>query len=244
MCSGVSNLSDGQSGVQSLRASSCTVHDGVASVQTHLVVKGSLALLSELVTGVGDPAVALHEDSGSEVLAGVPPVGGARSRAACTENALVHSIELLTVRNGLEVLLHGGRSILALEVGLDGLVLLVELGKVGNEVLDDVGVGERVDLGDLAGVTVDTAWFHNQPVLSNLKRLLDIHKQARVLVPSMFMAQLPQIPSLQLRRKVKVGSTSFFMRIKASKNIGPVWLRSSSYSCMYGFFSGSSGFHL
>lgn len=30
---------------------------------------------------------------------------------------------------------------LTLEVGLDGLVLLVELGKVGDEVLDDVGVG-------------------------------------------------------------------------------------------------------
>ena len=30
---------------------------------------------------------------------------------------------------------------LTLEVGLDGLVLLVELGKIGDEVLDDVGVG-------------------------------------------------------------------------------------------------------
>lgn len=33
----------------------------------------------------------------------------------------------------------------ALEVGLDGLVLLVELGQVGNKVLDDVGVRKRVD---------------------------------------------------------------------------------------------------
>ena len=33
-----------------------------------------------------------------------------------------------------------------LEVGLDRLVLLVELGKVGHQVLDDVGVRQRVDL--------------------------------------------------------------------------------------------------
>jgi hypothetical protein len=33
----------------------------------------------------------------------------------------------------------------ALEVRLDGLVLLVELGQVGYEVLDDVGVRKRVD---------------------------------------------------------------------------------------------------
>ena len=33
----------------------------------------------------------------------------------------------------------------ALEVGLDRLVLLVELGQVGHKILDDVGVRERVD---------------------------------------------------------------------------------------------------
>jgi hypothetical protein len=36
---------------------------------------------------------------------------------------------------------------LALQEGLDGLVLLVELGKIGDEILDDVGVGEGVDAG-------------------------------------------------------------------------------------------------
>ena len=34
----------------------------------------------------------------------------------------------------------------ALQVRLDRLVLLVELGEVGHQVLDDVGVRERVDL--------------------------------------------------------------------------------------------------
>ena len=45
----------------------------------------------------------------------------------------------------------------ALQEGLDGLVLLVELGKVGNEILDDVGVREGVDAGLGLGVGGDTA---------------------------------------------------------------------------------------
>jgi hypothetical protein len=53
-----------------------------------------------------------------------------------------------------------------------------------------------------------------------------VHRQARVLTPSIFMAQLPQIPSRQLRRNVRVGSTSFLIRIKASSIMGPVLFRS------------------
>ena len=40
---------------------------------------------------------------------------------------------------------HVLRSGLALQEGLDGLVLLVELGKIGDEILDDVGVRKGVD---------------------------------------------------------------------------------------------------
>jgi len=44
-----------------------------------------------------------------------------------------------------------------LQVGLDGFVLLVELRQVGDDVFDDVGVGEGVDLGFLLGVGWDSA---------------------------------------------------------------------------------------
>ncbi|KKA16507.1 hypothetical protein T310_9896, partial [Rasamsonia emersonii CBS 393.64] len=54
-----------------------------------------------------------------------------------------------------------------------------------------------------------------------------IHRQASVLTPSMFIAQLPQMPSRQLRRKVRVGSISFLIRISASSIIGPVLFRSN-----------------
>ena len=47
------------------------------------------------------------------------------------------------------------------------------------------------------------------------------HKQARVLSPLMFMAQEPQIPSRHERLKVRVGSTSFFILMRASRTMGP-----------------------
>lgn len=45
----------------------------------------------------------------------------------------------------------------ALEVGLNRLVLLVELGQVGDEVLNDVGVRERVDARLLLLLSGDAA---------------------------------------------------------------------------------------
>ena len=45
--------------------------------------------------------------------------------------------------------------------------------------------------------------------------------QARVLVPSMFMAQEPHTPSRQERRKVSVESISFLILMSASRTMGP-----------------------
>ena len=42
--------------------------------------------------------------------------------------------------------------------------------------------------------------------------------QASPFLPSMFMAQEPQMPSRQERRKLKVGSISFLILISASEN--------------------------
>jgi len=44
-----------------------------------------------------------------------------------------------------------------LQIWLDGFILLVELGEIGDDVFDDVGMGERVDLGFLLGVGWDSA---------------------------------------------------------------------------------------
>ena len=76
----------------------------MASVQAHAVVERVLALGLLLVSRVGDPAVALQQDGGAEVLLLVPPVRGARGRAAGAENALVEAVELLAVFLCLAVL--------------------------------------------------------------------------------------------------------------------------------------------
>ncbi len=52
--------------------------------------------------------------------------------------------------------------------------------------------------------------------------------QASVLTPSMFIAQLPQMPSRQERLKVSVGSISFLILMSASRTIGPQRWRSTS----------------
>ena len=65
-----------------------------------------------------------------------------------------------------------------------------------------------------------------------------LQRHASVLTPSMFIAQLPQIPSLQLLRNVRVGSTSFLILINASNIIGPVLFRSSVYVCILGLLVG------
>jgi len=47
------------------------------------------------------------------------------------------------------------------------------------------------------------------------------HRHASVLLPFIFIAHDPQIPSRQERRKVSVGSISFLILIRASSTMGP-----------------------
>ena len=98
------DLSNRQRRVQALGACPRAVENGVASVQAHAVVEGVLALGLLLITRVGDPAVRLEENGGSEVLLLVPPVGRAGCGAAGAENAFVETVKLLAVLLGLAVL--------------------------------------------------------------------------------------------------------------------------------------------
>lgn len=80
--------------------------------------------------------VRLQQHRGPEVLVLVPPVGGARRRAASAKDALVEPVELGPVLLRLEVLLARGRG-RGVEVRADRLVLGVEVAHVDHEVLDD-----------------------------------------------------------------------------------------------------------
>src|SRR6516165_4920028 len=65
--------------------------------------------------------------------------------------------------------------------------------------------------------------------------------QASVLVPPMFIAQLPHTPSRQDRRNVSVGSTLLLIQISPSSTIGPQSSRSTKNVSRRGFCP-SSGF--
>ena len=69
-----------------------------------------------------------------------------------------------------------------------------------------------------------------------------LQRQASVLLPLMFIAHEPQMPSRQERRNVSVGSSSFLILMSASSTIGPHSFILIEYSCMCGFEFGSSGF--
>jgi hypothetical protein len=102
-----------------------TIKDGVAAIQAHLILKLLFAMCFVGIPRVSDPAVGLHESSWAQVLVLIPPVGGTRGGAAGTENALIEAVKFLAVFWGLQELAVF-RRIIVLEVGLDGLVLLVE----------------------------------------------------------------------------------------------------------------------
>ena len=123
---------------------------------------------------VSKPAVRLHECRRAKILVLVPPVTRATGRAAGAENALVQAVKLPTVLLRLQELALRGR-VVVLQIGLYRLVLLVEVGQVRDEVLDDIHwanailayeklaqmivrtVRKRVDLGILGLVALDAA---------------------------------------------------------------------------------------
>src|ERR1700757_5086643 len=78
--------------------------------------------------------------------------------------------------------------------------------------------------------------MHTGPSISAIALM-----QARVLTPSIFIAQEPHTPSRHERRKVNVVSISFLILISASRTIGPQSLRSMAKVSTTGFFP-SSGF--
>jgi len=144
--------------IKTLGAAVCAIHDSMASVQFHCVVDPCETLGCEFITGVSDPPVGLHEDGWAQVILRIPPVGGAGSHAARTENAFVHSVQFSAICDGLVVLPHttalgplareclSARRSVALEPWLDRLVLVVEICEIRHEILDHIRVWERLDL--------------------------------------------------------------------------------------------------
>mmetsp|Transcript_24018 Transcript_24018/g.38441 ORF Transcript_24018/g.38441 Transcript_24018/m.38441 type:complete len:151 (-) Transcript_24018:507-959(-) len=95
------DLPNGKSWIQSLRTSLCAVHDGMTSIYREFVLHLEQSFTCEIVARVHHPSVRLHEDRWAEVFVRVPPVTGTGSTAACTQDALIQSIQFGSIPHGL-----------------------------------------------------------------------------------------------------------------------------------------------
>ena len=150
-------LVNGATRVQVLGASLGAVHNCVATVKLVSIVQVVQTLLGHLITGIGNPTVSLLKDGRTQVLVSMPPVGRTGGGTTSTENTLVETIEKKTIFVRLKVLncVVGIHLSLLLQPGLDGSVLIVEVGhiwglyKMSNhtrdEILNDEHVRKRTD---------------------------------------------------------------------------------------------------
>jgi len=84
-------------GIQALRTGLRTVHDCVAAIQSERIFQEVQPLSSGLITRVRKPAIGLQKRGRSKITVAIPPIAGARRRAASAENALVKPIKLAPI---------------------------------------------------------------------------------------------------------------------------------------------------
>jgi len=147
------DVRNGLGRVQTLRTGLGTVENSMASVERKRILELLLTIFAIRITRIGHPSVSLHQNGWTQVFILVPPVAWTTSGAASTQDALVHSIKLLTIFWRLKVFALG-RWIVVLQEGFDRFVLLVEVGHVGYEILDDVHVWKGVDFDGSTGFFV------------------------------------------------------------------------------------------
>ena len=154
-----------------------------------------------LVAAVRQPAPCLQEYRRSQEAIAVPPVARASGSAAEAEDALVVAVELTAFLRGLQPFLLGLRC-LGMKPRLDRCILRKDVRQVGNEVLDDPHIGERIDCCLRAHVG-------NKPRASQPVGAVHVHGAGTA------------DPSRHERRKVNVESTLFLIQNSASRTIGP-----------------------
>jgi len=149
------NLCDGLCGVESLGARTRAIENGMTPIQAHLVLQSFFPLCAICISRISNPAICLHKGGRSEICILIPPIRGARRRTTCAEDTFVHAVQFLSVfRRLMEFFLWW---VIVLKPRLYRLVLLVEEGHIGNEVLDNIHVWKRIDLAIRAWITVNPA---------------------------------------------------------------------------------------
>src|ERR1044071_3292373 len=90
--------------IEALRAGLGAVHDGVAAIEPERVLEIVEALALGLVAAVAQPAIGLQQDRRAEIALALPPVAGARGRAAEAQDALPQPVELGALLGRLDAL--------------------------------------------------------------------------------------------------------------------------------------------
>src|SRR5271156_1613903 len=88
------DFGDGFRRVEVFRAGAGAVHDWVAAVEPERVFELVETIAGLLVAAVGEPAIGLQQDRGSQVAFAVPPIARARGGAAEAEDAFPQPVEL------------------------------------------------------------------------------------------------------------------------------------------------------
>lgn len=152
------------------------VHNSVAFVK----LERSLGQLFETffsfdVPRIRDPTIGLQENSGSEIIilsSFAPPVTWTRGRAASAENAFVETIQFLSIFFGLKhflirVSLLGGK----FQPRLDGSILFVKVSEIGNQILHDGHVRQRIDLDSSRRILGCSHWLQTSKSVGSV----DVH---------------------------------------------------------------------
>jgi len=130
---------ESSAGVESLGAGKRAKTNLVALTKLHVTSEHLESLFSKLIARVDDPAVGLHQHSGTKVVLGVPPVRGAGTLAAGTQHALVEAIQKFALFNRLKVFfgLEVSSKLFTLQEWVNALVLSVEMGHVNHKVFQN-----------------------------------------------------------------------------------------------------------
>src|ERR1019366_2605856 len=116
--------------------------DRAAAEQAVGIVQVVKALLRRVVPAVDDEPICLYQSGRSYELVWVPPVGRTLAAATGTQDALVGTVQLVTLRRRLEAFLFWRRLGID-EIGGDRVVLLEEVGHVDHQIANDRKARQR-----------------------------------------------------------------------------------------------------
>ena len=149
------NVGDCLARIQVFGANLGAIHNCVASVQLEGIIQFFQSLLSRTITRIFNPTIGLHQHGRSQILVRIPPVTWAGSRAAGTQDTFVHAIQLGPIFFSLQIL---GLSLdlgVRLQPGFNGTILFIKVPHVRDQVLENVHVGQGINLGRLGCIIIN-----------------------------------------------------------------------------------------